>query len=112
MTDKLAVYLMRIHDIVKKKTEAFRILPEQELEEMVSWSLERWVKGFQHIDLSKYANPFSYFYKGTYLNMLNRLMQLRKTQELQDKYEKEIKDIMEMEMPILQTRAFKRSDNT
>ena len=74
MTDKLAVYLVRIHDIVKKKTEAFRILPEQELEEMVSWSLERWIKGFKHIDLSKYANPFSYFYKGTYLNMLNRLM--------------------------------------
>lgn len=74
MTDMLAVYLMRIHDIVKKKTEAFRVLPEQELEEMVSWSLERWVKGFKHIDLSKYANPFSYFYKGTYLNMLNRLM--------------------------------------
>jgi hypothetical protein len=36
---------------------------------------------------------------------------LRKSQELQDKYEKEIKEIMEMEMPILQTRTFKRSDN-
>lgn len=91
MTNNLAVYLMRIHDIVRKKHEFFRQCSQEEIDEAVSWSLERWVKGFGYIDLTKYENPFSYFYRGTYLNMLNRIQTLRHKEGLRQEYENEIR---------------------
>lgn len=70
ITDKLAIYIMRIHDIVRKKNKIFKDATQDEIEEIVSWSLERWIKGWDKIDLQNYDNPFNYLYKGTYNNML------------------------------------------
>lgn len=77
----MAVFLLRIHDIVVKTTSFFKQTTKEEEEEGRSYSLERWLKcGLWTIDLSKRDNPFSYIYAGTYLNIVNKIMTMRKKQ--------------------------------
>lgn len=77
----MAVFLLRIHDIVMKTTTYFRQTTREEEEESRSYSLERWLKrGLWTIDLAKKDNPFSYIYAGTYLNMVNRITSMRRKQ--------------------------------
>ena len=70
---------MNIHDIVIRTQGFFANTSEEEREEAKSYSLERWlVSGIYKIDLKTHDNPFSYIYAGVYLNMLNRIMRMRK----------------------------------
>ena len=76
---------MRIHDIVIKTNSYFRTTTKDEEDEGRSYSLERWLKrGLWLIDLSKRDNPFSYIYAGTYLNIINKISNMRKKQIQRD----------------------------
>ena len=99
------MFIVRIHDIVKKCCSFFKTCTKEELEEATSWSYERWVsRGIPHIDLEKYDNPFSYFYRGSFQNMMNRILQLRRKQLRQEQYEKMVKEMLENELPSMQVK--------
>ena len=96
---------MRIPDIVKKCCSFFRTCSAEELEEATSWSYERWIsRGIPHVDLQKYDNPFSYFYRGSFQNMMNRVLQLRRKRLRQEQYEKTVKELIANELPSTQVK--------
>ena len=103
--NELAEFLMRIHDIVHVKHECLRKLDTETWEECRGYSLERWLKsGIYRIDLEKYKNPFFYFTRGSYLNMLHRLIDIRKDQECYKAYCKSMKKQLEQICPSLQNK--------
>lgn len=104
-TEEMGVLLMRIHDIVIKTSSYFTQTTREEEEEGRSYSLERWLKrGLWLIDLSKRDNPFSYLFAGTYLNIVNKIMNMRKKQIQREKLQKTLMDQLLEQMPSLQAK--------
>lgn len=104
-TTEMAVLLMRIHDIVVRTSSYFRQTTREEEEEGRSYSLERWLKcGLWTIDLQKRDNPFSYLFAGTYLNIVNRIMNMRKKQIQKEKLQKMLMEQLAQQMPSLQVK--------
>lgn len=92
-TNDLAEYLLNIHDIVLKTQSFFLSASVEEKEEARSYSLERWLtSGIYKINLETHYNPFSYIYAGVYLNMLNRIMRLRKSEADKAEYSDKLKE--------------------
>lgn len=87
-TDKLATYLITLH---KKVLDfpSFRNYSIDEKNEMMSYSLERFLKrGIYTADVNK--NLFSYFTTGIYTNFQNHLKRYYKRLNKQRKYEKQV----------------------
>ena len=104
-TEEMGVLLMRIHDIVIKTSSYFTQTTREEEEEGRSYSLERWLKrGLWLIDLSKRDNPFSYLFAGTYLNIVNKIMTMRKKQIQRERLQKMLMDQLLEQMPSLQAK--------
>ena len=104
-TEEMGVFLMRIHDIVIKTNSYFRTTTKDEEDEGRSYSLERWLKrGLWLIDLSKRDNPFSYIYAGTYLNIINKISNMRKKQIQRDQLQKALAKQLLEQMPSLQAK--------
>ena len=104
-TEEMGVLLMRIHDIVIKTSSYFTQTIREEEEEGRSYSLERWLKrGLWLIDLSKRDNPFSYLFAGTYLNIVNKIMTMRKKQIQRERLQKMLMDQLLEQMPSLQAK--------
>lgn len=99
-TNELAEYLLNIHDIVLKTQSFFLSASVEEKEEARSYSLERWLtSGIYKINLEAHYNPFSYIYAGVYLNMLNRIMRLRKSEEDKAKYTEKVLEEFRSQFP-------------
>lgn len=104
-TEEMGVLLMRVHDIVIKTSSYFTQTTREEEEEGRSYSLERWLKrGLWLIDLSKRDNPFSYLFAGTYLNIVNKIMTMRKKQIQRERLQKMLMDQLLEQMPSLQAK--------
>lgn len=104
-TEEMGVFLMRIHDIVVKTSSYFRQTTREEEEEGRSYSLERWMKcGLWTIDLQKRDNPFSYLFAGTYLNIVNKITNMRKKQIQREHLQKMLMDQLLEQMPSLQAK--------
>lgn len=102
-SEQLGQFIVRIHDIVKKQISFFRKCRSDELEEAISWSCERWLtKGIAKIDLSKFDNPFAYFYRGSMLNMMNRVQQLRRKELRHIEYQNMLKEMLVETLPGMQ----------
>lgn len=104
-TEEMGVLLMRIHDIVIKTSSFFTQTTREEEEEGRSYSIERWLKrGLWLIDLSKRDNPFSYLFAGTYLNIVNKITNMRKKQVQKDQLQKMLMKQLLEQMPSLQAK--------
>ena len=87
-TDKLATYLITLHKKVLN-FPAFRNYSIDEKDEMMSYSLERFLKrGIYTADVNK--NIFSYFTTGIYTNYQNHLKRYYKRLNQQRQYEEQV----------------------
>ena len=87
-TDKLALFLIKLHKKVLN-FHSFRNYSTDEKTEMMSYSLERFMKrGIYTADINK--NLFSYFTTGIYTNYQNHLKRYYKRLNQQREYEKEV----------------------
>lgn len=87
-TDKLATYLITLHKKVLN-FPAFRSYSIDEKNEMMSYSLERFMKrGIYTADVNK--NLFSYFTSGIYTNYQNHLKRYYKRLNQQRDYEEQV----------------------
>lgn len=95
------------------KTQGFFIqTSEEEREEAKSYSIARWVtSGIYRIDLKKHENPFSYIYAGCYLNMLNRILRMRKHEQDRAEYAKKVMDEFKSQFPELSMNQFDITGN-
>lgn len=101
-TDKLAIFLMKIHDIVLRTQSFFVQSTIEEREEAKSYSIARWIeRGIQRIDLESHHNPFSYIYAGCYLNMMNRILRMRKKEAEKTLYIKKMVKQARAEFPMM-----------
>ena len=91
---------MNIHDIVIRTQSFFANTSEEEREEAKSYSLERWLtSGIYKIDLESHDNPFSYIYAGCSMNMLNRIMRMRKREADKAAYAKKALEEFRSQFP-------------
>ena len=87
-TNKLATYLITLHTKVLN-FPAFRNYSIDEKDEMMSYSLERFVKrGIYTADINK--NLFAYFTTGIYTNYQNHLKRYYKRLNQQRAYEEQV----------------------
>ena len=87
-TDKLAMFLIKLHTKVLN-FPAFRNYSIDEKDEMMSYSLERFVKrGIYTADINK--NLFAYFTTGIYTNYQNHLKRYYKRLNQQRAYEEQV----------------------
>lgn len=87
-TDKLATFLINLHKKVLNFT-SFRNYSLDEKTEMMSYSLERFLKrGIYTADINK--NLFSYFTTGIYTNYQNHLKRYYKRLNQQRAYEEQV----------------------
>ena len=87
-TDKLAMFLIMLHKKVLN-FPTFRCYSIDEKNEMMSYSLERFMKrGIYTADINK--NLFSYFTSGIYTNYQNYLKRYYKRLNQQREYEKQV----------------------
>ena len=87
-TDKLATYLITLHKKVLN-FPAFRNYSIDEKDEMMSYSLERFLKrGIYTADINK--NLFAYFTTGIYTNYQNHLKRYYKRLNQQRAYEEQV----------------------
>ena len=87
-TDKLATYLITLHKKVLN-FHSFRNYSIDEKDEMMSYSLERFLKrGIYTADINK--NLFSYFTTGIYTNYQNHLKRYYKRLNQQRAYEEQV----------------------
>ena len=87
-TDKLATYLITLHKKVLN-FPAFRNYSIDEKDEMMSYSLERFLKrGIYTADVNK--NLFAYFTSGIYTNYQNHLKRYYKRLNQQRAYEEQV----------------------
>lgn len=87
-TDKLATYLITLHKKVLN-FPSFRNYSIDEKDEMMSYSLERFLKrGIYTADINK--NLFSYFTTGIYTNYQNHLKRYYKRLNQQRDYEEQV----------------------
>lgn len=104
-SEDLGTVLVRVHEIVRKMCGYFRHCTQEEIEEATSWSIERWLtRGVRQVDLARYDNPFSYFFRGSKMNMMNRIQQMRKKQRRRERYEQAVRDEMLLQFPSLQNK--------
>ena len=62
--------------------------------------MERWLtSGIYKIDLESHDNPFSYIYAGCSLNMLNRIMRMRKREADKAAYAKMVLEEFRSQFP-------------
>lgn len=86
--DKLATYLITLHKKVLN-FPSFRNYSTDEKDEMMSYSLERFLKrGIYTADVNK--NLFSYFTTGIYTNYQNHLKRYYKRLNQQREYEEQV----------------------
>ena len=87
-TDKLAMFLIKLHKKVLN-FPAFRNYSIDEKDEMMSYSLERFLKrGIYTADINK--NLFAYFTTGIYTNYKNHLKRYYKRLNQQRDYEEQV----------------------
>lgn len=87
-TDKLAMFLIKLHKKVLN-FPAFRNYSIDEKDEMMSYSLERFLKrGIYTADINK--NLFAYFTTGIYTNYQNHLKRYYKRLNQQRAYEEQV----------------------